>query len=177
MLYNLINYLLSQESFDIIPNRMAVYQFWNSFKIDSMSIGGIFAVILFNKNKLFRIVCNTAFFYLSLIAVLIFYFANIKFPYFHFTIYSVFFGIIIINFAANSNLKLSLENRILIYLGKTSYGFYMYHPIAIVMTLYICKEIGYLNNWLIYPFSFIISLLFASISYKYIESFFLKFKT
>ena len=41
-------------------------------------------------------------------------------PYVHYEIYSILFGLIIINFAANKKSHLSLENRYLNDLGKIS---------------------------------------------------------
>ena len=97
-------------------------------------------------------------------------------PYFHYEFYSVLFGIIILNFATNDTIKISLENNTLNYLGNISYGLYMYHPIGIVLALYICKSNNALTNWIIYPCSIVLTILLAGLSYKYFESFFLKFK-
>tara|TARA_B110000902_G_scaffold251701_1_gene312280 strand:- start:216 stop:572 length:357 start_codon:yes stop_codon:yes gene_type:complete len=101
---------------------------------------------------------------------------GVNIPYIHYEFYSVFFGLIIINFAVNDKMKISLENNILNYLGNISYGLYMYHPIGIVLALSIGLSFDIQTNWFIYPLSFIFTILIAGLSYKYFESFFLKFK-
>jgi peptidoglycan/LPS O-acetylase OafA/YrhL len=97
-------------------------------------------------------------------------------PYIQAEFFSVFFGIIILNFAANENIKISLENKYFNYLGNISYGLYMYHPIGIMMAINLAVTIGYPSNWLIYPASLIFTILIAGLSYKYFEAYFLKFK-
>ena len=101
---------------------------------------------------------------------------GIYIPYIHYEFYSVLFGIIILNFASNDKIKISLENRLFNYLGNISYGLYMYHPIGIVLAIAISISIGLTTNWLIYPLSFTLTIIIAGLSYKYFESFFLKFK-
>ena len=90
--------------------------------------------------------------------------------------YALLFGILILNFASNPNLQFNLEARIFKYLGKISYGLYMYHPIAIVLTVNLAIWMGLTNNIFIYPLSVILSVLIAGLSYKYFESYFLRFK-
>lgn len=98
-------------------------------------------------------------------------------PYIQYEFYSVLFGIIILNFATNEKIQISLENRVLNYLGNISYGLYMYHPIGIVLALAITISINFITNWLLYPLSFALTIIIAGLSYKYFETFFLKFKT
>ena len=76
-----------------------------------------------------------------------------------------------------------LENQTLKYLGTISYGIYMLHAIAmqIVGLLYIKLKIeNKIPEYLyIFSYSFLIILLtitMAHLSYKYYESYFLKFK-
>lgn len=98
-------------------------------------------------------------------------------PKIHYEFYGLLFGIIILNFAANDKIKLSLENKVFNYLGSISYGLYMYHPIGIMLSIYVAVSINYTTNWIILPLSLLFTIGLASISYKYFESFFLKFKT
>jgi peptidoglycan/LPS O-acetylase OafA/YrhL len=97
-------------------------------------------------------------------------------PSLHFEIFPVLFGIIILNFAANDKIGISIENKILNYLGNISYGLYMYHPIGIVLALAITVSIDYITNWLLYPLSLAITIIIAGLSYRYFEAFFLKYK-
>ena len=97
-------------------------------------------------------------------------------PYIHYEFYAFLFGIIILNFAANDKIKISLENSILNYLGKISYGLYMYHPICIIISLNLAIYLNFTTNWLLYPLSLILTIFIAAISYKYYESVFLRLK-
>ena len=96
--------------------------------------------------------------------------------YFHFEFYALLFGIIILNFASNKKIKISLENKVLNFLGNISYGLYMYHPIGIVLAIVISLSIDLSTNWFIYPISFLTTIAMAWLSYKYFESYFLKLK-
>ncbi|MBX2985069.1 MAG: acyltransferase [Bacteroidia bacterium] len=160
---------------DFIPYKNVIRAFWSTFNIDCMAIGGLFAILLFQKNKLLKLLQNNILFYLTICVTIFLMVKGIYIPKFHYEFYSVLFGIIILNFASNNTINISLENRALNYLGNISYGLYMYHPIGIILALYICSFIN-LSNWLIYPFSIILTILMAGLSYQYFESFFLRYK-
>lgn len=174
--YLVFRFFLKTHYSDFIPHKKILVAFWNTFSIDCMAIGGLFAILLFQKNKLLEIIHNNILFYLTIIFTILLMLKGVYFPYFHYEFYSVLFGIIILNFATNNTIKISLENKAFNYLGNISYGLYMYHPIGIVFALYICKTMNILTNWLIYPFSIALTIILAGLSYKYFESFFLKFK-
>jgi peptidoglycan/LPS O-acetylase OafA/YrhL len=174
--YLSIDELLSTQYADFLPFKNALQAFWTSFKIDCMAIGGIFAILYFEKSKVLILLQNTIVFYLAIILVIFLMLKSIQFPYFHFECYAVLFGIIILNFATNEKIKISLENKFLNYLGNISYGLYMYHAIGIVLAIAISTSISSATNWLIYPLSFVLTIIIAGLSFKYFESFFLKFK-
>lgn len=102
--------------------------------------------------------------------------AGIKIPVVNDEIYSILFGLIIINFAANDKIVLSLENRFFNYLGSISYGLYMFHPICIVAALHCSTYLGFDSNWFVYPLTLSVTIVMASLSFKYFESFFVKLK-
>jgi peptidoglycan/LPS O-acetylase OafA/YrhL len=91
-------------------------------------------------------------------------------------LYSVLFGIIILNLATNQKSTINLENKAMKYLGDISFGLYMYHPIAIAIALLILNSMGNFSNILLYPLVFALTIATASISYTYFESYFLKIK-
>jgi peptidoglycan/LPS O-acetylase OafA/YrhL len=181
MLFIIFSYLafakiLSSEYSDILPYKNVVEAFWSSFNIDCMAIGGIYAILLFQKNIFLKLIQNATVFYMTITLVTFLMLNGINIPYVHYEFYSVLFGIIILNFATNDKIKISLENKLFNYLGNISYGLYMYHPIGIVLALAISLSIDLTTNWLIYPLSFILTIILAGFSYKYFESFFLKLK-
>ena len=172
---------------DFIPFKYELNLFWQSFNIASMAIGGFFALLLHSGDRLLKFFLNNIVFYFSLIFTSLFmyngiYFPHITvndmpFPYLYKEFYSFWFGIIILNFAANKDILLNLEAKPLRYLGKISYGLYMFHPIAIVAALQSTRWLGAPSDGLIYALSLLLTILFAGISYKYFESYFLNLKT
>lgn len=181
MLFIIIFYLgfrffLATHYSEIIPYKKVISAFWSTFNIDCMAIGGVFAILQFQKSKLLKLLKNNFIFYFTIIFTLFLMVKGVYIPKFHYEFYSVLFGIIILNFATNNTIKISLENKAFNYLGNISYGLYMYHPIGIVLALFICNYIKLQTNWIVYPLSFALTIFLAGLSYKYFESFFLKFK-
>ena len=174
--YLLIRFFLANPISDFMPYKKIIREFWSTFNIDCMAIGGIFGILLFRNDRFLPLIKNNLIFYFSLAFVSILMIKGVYIPYIQAEFFSVFFGIIILNFAANENIKISLENKYFNYLGNISYGLYMYHPIGIMMAINLAVTIGYPSNWLIYPASLIFTILIAGLSYKYFEAYFLKFK-
>lgn len=172
---------------DFIPFKYELNAFWQTFNIASMAIGGFFALLLHSKSPALKIFLNSNVFYavLGFTSILLYrgvYFPSLivndlQFPYLYKEFYSLWFGIIILNFAVNKDNLISLEQRPIRYLGKISYGLYMYHPIAIVAALQTTRLLGTASNSIIYPLSLALTVFMAGISYKYFESYFLNFKT
>jgi peptidoglycan/LPS O-acetylase OafA/YrhL len=174
--YHYLIKFLTTNFFQTFANGRLIRDFSSSFHIDSMAIGAVFAVILFQKNKILKYLMNNYLFHSTLILTTVLIFNGYKFPHFHNISYSFLFAILIINFAANEKIKISLENNILNYLGTISYGLYMYHPLSISIVIVCCKSVGLVSNWLIYPASILLTIALAGLSYKYFETYFLKFK-
>jgi peptidoglycan/LPS O-acetylase OafA/YrhL len=153
----------------------ALTGFLSQFKINCMAIGGVFAILIYKKSFIIDILFKK---YVLLIVSLItsgLILFGIKFPYFHDDIYSVLFAVIIINLACNDVYSTLLENKTTNYLGSISYGIYMLHGIA--LTIALKTAVYFQMNWVIYPITFLLTLLISHISYKYFESYFLKLKS
>ena len=181
MLFIIVSYLAFGQMMysrytDFLPYKNVIKAFWSSFNIDCMAIGGIYAILLFQKSNLLKFIQNNAVFYLTITVVILLIIKGVYIPHVHYEFYSILFGIIILNYSTNDKIKISLENNLFNYFGNISYGLYMYHPIGIVLALATGISIGTTTNWLIYPLSFIWTIILAGFSYKYFESFFLKFK-
>lgn len=73
-----------------------------------------------------------------------------------------------------------LNNNLLKYLGKISYGLYMYHLVVFQLFGFIFLKLTHLNSTLFiilfYSLNFITTIFVAAISYKYFETPFLKLK-
>jgi len=152
--------------------------FWSSFKIDCMAIGGIFSYLLFSKHKILNVLFHKYVFATSLVMVLYLISFSVRIPYIEQEVYAIFFGVIILNLANNRNSGLVLENKVFNYLGKISYGLYMYHVIAIVFCIQLFKYLGILNYHIVLILScLLVTIILASLSYKFVEKRFISLKT
>lgn len=95
---------------------------------------------------------------------------------------SVLFGLFIHTLSFN-NKNWIVTNKWMHHFGNISYGIYMYHAIALNITVYIFlqfKDSQFISNTLtillINALTFILTLIFAHISYTYFEKYFLKKK-
>ncbi|HXF83844.1 MAG TPA: acyltransferase [Anaerolineales bacterium] len=185
--YLLVARALFSDRTDFLPLKDALSAFWYTFSIASMAIGGFFAILLHTNSPALKFFLNKYLFYFALVftSLMLYkgvYFPQVvihgmKFPYLYKEFYSIWFGIIILNFAANRDILINLEIQPFNYLGKISYGLYMYHPIAITAALQTNLRLGPVSDALIYPLSLALTILFAGLSYRYFESFFLNLKT
>lgn len=160
-----------------ISNQWDVFrQYWNTFKINCMAIGAFFSIVYFKKLKILKYFLNNFIFFIALISCIFLIYKGTYLPFINVEVYSFLFGLIILNLAGNERLKNVLEFKFLNYLGKISYGLYMFHAIAIVITINMLQHFHIQSYWLISPISISLTIVIASISYKYIESYFLKIK-
>lgn len=169
--YQLLKYLF----LNLPPSAFAsrLNGFWFSIPIDCMAIGGFFSLLLhgnsrfISKIKLLIFAKLIQWFILSGTIFLIV--IGFQPTYLHEEFYSVLFGIIIINFAANENRIFSLDNPILNYLGKISYGLYMYHLIVVVFLIKVVQYFEIFRSIILYPAVFFLTIILASFSYEYFE--------
>jgi peptidoglycan/LPS O-acetylase OafA/YrhL len=98
-------------------------------------------------------------------------------------LFSISFLVIILNVASNEKSILKFENRIFQYLGRISYGFYMFHVMCIVFTIhFLDKYIGLDNDIskpqhiLLYGISFLLTVALSSLSYHIFEKAFIRLK-
>ena len=61
------------------------------------------------------------------------------------------------------------------YLGKESYGIYVFHAAAIGLTIWLVALSG-LPLWLVLPFALLLTVAMAAISYRFLERPFLAWK-
>lgn len=150
--------------------------YYSLMKIDVLTIGALTALILHAKHKLFHVLCNMSWFVVSLFLLTATYFyVDDKFSILR-VIHSALFAIIILNLVANSKLAMIFENSIFSYLGKISYGIYMYHGLVIVLVINVLTRLNWVNDWSIYIFSVLITLVLSHLSYQYFEKYFLNIK-
>jgi len=74
---------------------------------------------------------------------------------------------------------INLRKKMIDYLGKISFGLYVYHPLAIALTALWLKNTDIepvTRIILLFSFVILLTVLFAALSYRYIERYFLKLK-
>ncbi len=97
-------------------------------------------------------------------------------------IHGIIFTIIIVNAATNPTSRFNLNSRSLDYLGKISYGLYMYHEVGIGCSLTLVKQFGSLAGsyallqTVVYTVSLALTLAISAVSFRTIERNFLGFK-
>lgn len=150
--------------------------FWSLFNINCMAIGGIFAAIYFDRHtSVLKVLFNKALFLFSIAFLIISLSLGIRYGFFHYEVFSVLFGIIILNLACNPLYEKTLEYKPLNYLGSISYGVYMYHPAILPLAILAGKYFE--SNTVIYVLTIGGTFLISALSYEYFEKYFLKLKS
>jgi len=155
--------------------------FVNYTRFGCLVLGGLGAYLFFKKSTKIQIVKSK---WIEISAWLFFIFVAAN--KFHLTsiidheIISIFTLIIIFNQIDNPKKLISLENKFLDYLGKISFGLYVYNPLVIYLMAYFFNSFiidnSLVKKTLIYGLVIITIILVAHISYNYFEKHFLKLK-
>lgn len=156
------------------------------YRISCMAIGGIGAYLLvFEKtrilNVLFRRDIQWVVYLLTLGLLLLRVGVNYYFGIYH-EFYSFLFAIMIVNLAANPKSIIRLNFKWMTYLGKVSYGLYMYHYMMALLSIRLIdylfkKELsGWQMNLCLYFFTLSFTIIIAILSYEFFEKKFLNMK-
>jgi len=153
-----------------------VYLVLFSFKIQCMAIGGLFALILFKQARIVQFLFTRPVQILTFVLTGGLILLGIEVPFFQNEFFAFLFGILLINLAANKKSILNLEHPILHDMGKISYGLYMYHPLAIVVSVRSLSLLG-ITNWVLqYAYTVLLTIIIAALSYQFFEKPFIKMK-
>ena len=176
LLVVIVGYIVVDYMLNFLPDGQYVYylkHFWQYFRIDCMAIGGLFALLFY-----YRVKSILSFFYNRIVQISVWiitpammFFVN------NYDVFAVLFSIIIVNLATNKKRIFNIENPATDYLGKISYGLYMYHPIAIVLCLQTLLYFKLYNNIALYILSLLCTIGFSAASYRYFEKPFIRMKT
>ena len=159
------------------------YQFIQITRFDCMAIGAMGAILYFEKNKRFLRICFSisaqiaAWGSLLLMAFNKFHIASVLDS----ELCAVITIILIVNVSGNAKTIINLEKPLFDFLGKISYGIYVYHPLIIFL---IAKWAGHLiipfnyTTRLIIVFTLIplCAILISYLSYEFFEKKFLYLK-
>lgn len=150
-------------------------------KFECMSIGGIGAYFLFKNHSILKIITHhITFMFSMLIVVLLIYFTPEKIQDGIHLAYSFLFLQNIL-FVVKKNQQLGLDNKVFDYLGKISYGIYMYHLMIIPLCIhtylaYFKTESLVFENIIIYTSVIFLTIATSSLSYELFEYRFIKLK-
>ncbi|MDP4716548.1 MAG: acyltransferase [Flavobacteriales bacterium] len=164
---------------------VVIKKFLAMSKLECMALGGLGAYVLFNKKEeVLRIIFKPVTQIMAVVVIpILIYFIPTAFEDVLHLLFSISFLVIILNVAGNEKVLLRFENRVLQYLGRISYGFYMFHVMCIVFTIHILdKYIGLDNDIttaqhiLLYGISFLLTVAVSSLSYHIFEKAFIRLK-
>ncbi len=180
----IIIYLIIKLFSRFLDNK-TIFRIIDTSCFDCMAIGGIGAYLYFIKSNILKIIYHPILQILAWIVLIvsIFYKPLHLFSIIDKEMHAIFYIIIILNISTNKKTIINLEHKILDFIGKISYGMYVFHMIVIVTTSYILTKIinyhpkGSLSDYL-FVYSIVIfgTIGLASLSYKHFESYFLKLK-
>lgn len=159
------------------PYLMVISGFWQSLNFDVLAIGGLAAVILFKKHKILKLIFNRFVQVFILLLTIFLIWNGVFMRAVHFEFYATLFAIIILNLAANPKNILNLENPVLNYLGKISYGLYMYHVLVIVTIIKVFLMLEVSSPILMYILSLALTIPISAISYHFFENKLIKQKS
>jgi peptidoglycan/LPS O-acetylase OafA/YrhL len=142
------------------------------YRISCMAIGAIGAyIVVFDKKKILSFIYRKDIQWIiySITGLLLIF--NTHIPVMGFEIYSFLFCFIIVNLATNPSTVVTMNNKWISYLGRTSYGMYMYNSITRILCLEFMKmEIA------LYALSITTTIIASILSYELLEKPFLKLK-
>ena len=151
--------------------------FFQYFLINSMAIGGLLAFVYYKYEEVLKSKLTVGISSLIVIICLIPWILGMHFYVLNDVVYPLIFGLLILVVSVSKPLLL-LENRIFSYLGKISYGIYVYHWIVIYyVTSFLVKNFGEVNYFISLTIITILTVVLAAISYELMEKRILKFKS
>jgi peptidoglycan/LPS O-acetylase OafA/YrhL len=162
-----------------------VQNFLHYSRFGCLALGGLGAYLYFNDFAIIKFLQQR---YVEVFAWIILLIISVnKFHIFSIIdheIVTVITFIIIVNQLKSTSKLVNLENTIFDYLGKISFGLYVFNPLVISTLAFVYKYITFdkientlLKNCLVYLSVLTLNIVIAHISYHYFEKWFLKFKS
>lgn len=153
-----------------------IYKFFFDTKFNCMAIGSLMGYS-FARGKIWtKKLGNDVLVIILILLSFGLWFFRFKLSYFTDEIFAVLFSMMIVGIVSCE--RINIENKLLRFLGKVSYGIYMYHWIVILI---VSKYIKYDDNDLVYNLKLYLTviastILISWISYNTLERFFLNIK-
>jgi len=148
-------------------------------RFDCMAVGALLAIFYFENNTTLIRYCRSIvvpIFFWGMVFLICFY--NLSFLSIYLNnIVSIVSGAFIINQITNTRSKNLLENAPMFFLGKISYGIYVYHPLLISLSLFFFHLNGIFPRHRLLLAVVLIATIFVSyLSYTFLEKPFLRKK-
>lgn len=179
--YIIIHFIIRVIVWYLFPfTPLAIFTMVNRF--DCMVFGALGAFLYERKNKLFLLVFDNKI--TQFVSLLILFALALNFSFVNAVIDTSIVSIValalIIGQINVKNRILNLENALCNFLGKISYGIYVYHPLLIFLISLLFKEIFLENDILklvlVYLSILSATILLSYISYNYFEKRFIRYK-
>tara|TARA_B110000285_G_scaffold59653_1_gene68478 strand:- start:343 stop:1425 length:1083 start_codon:yes stop_codon:yes gene_type:complete len=158
----------SNEALIIIEKVFGVLSF------NAMATGALFSILYFSKKQLFTKIISYSSNLNKTMVILPFllWFSGVNFSYFQTPIYSLLFAYMMV-VIVNGTFQRFFELKILKFLGKISYGIYMYHWMITLLLFEAISPLIKLNygigNILLYSTVLILTICISFLSYQKIE--------
>lgn len=160
------------------------------FRIDQLLMGSIAAILLYNyKNKMGsgRLLIKLLLTKFGQVIAWLCFAGHVFMPSLFHNLFAnnllfvLAIIVIVLNLCMPETSIIQLDNRLLRYLGKVSYGIYLLHNIALVSVLYLMQKYfenasPLVVNLIVYGLTIPLAVLLAALSYRYFESYFLRQK-
>lgn len=152
-------------------------KFFYCNKFDVLAIGCLVGHLYAQKHDWLKYLHNKYLFIGCALIAIICWSCNIYTKHFSEELMAVLFAIIILNVCTNEKLQIKFENSVPNFLGKISYGIYMYHWIVLLLAFKILPLSNNLGSTLLlYVFVFTTTICIAWLSFETYEKFFLNIK-
>lgn len=156
--------------------------FFSQFRILMMVMGGVGAYLVYVKHPILQFLYRKDVQYGVYAVLLTIIFTGIHFDGIYLEVLSVFYCFFIVNVATNPNTVVNLEQPLVSYLGKISYGLYIYHIAISILVANVLKtyqsDLSVLQyNLIMYPLTIGLTIAVSSASFHFLEQKILSFKT
>jgi len=166
----------------LIPAELAdgLLRFGKLLRLEFMGIGGIGAYFLYRHRSLVERCLGRGWLEpVGLVALLALLGSG---AYVAHELLAIGYTAVLLIVCVNERLGRRLDRRWLNHLGKLSYGIYMFHPLTIMLSLWLTQQTLGFDDFtaerhaLVFALSLIGSIVVAEVSYRYFERFFLQKK-
>ena len=163
--------------FFLFSDSSFVFKFLSVTRIDLMVMGGVGGFYVYTNHTILNFIYKKE---IQILAFIVLFLSIIWKPihvssFIDSELNSLFYVIIILNVSTNRNTIISFENKFFNFIGKISYGIYIYHMFVIYLYAEIFNSIK-LNYIILQIVILITTILISYISFNYFEMPFLKLK-